>query len=122
MKETIAAMKKILGADADIPTQPVDFESLKARDAANHTKAKHHSAELEKILVAGENIALTYVNGLEKFKSAVMGSDLGLDKTDSEDAKKIAAAKKVFMDKYAANKQYADKLQQSYDAILKNLA
>ena len=93
-----AKATKILGDKAKIPKPKAAIDkgiadSMKAWDA--FAKARE---DLEAKILALVNADSAAVNAIEQFRDTIDENDLGLDKKNKDDSKKIADGKKILLD------------------------
>jgi hypothetical protein len=121
MKQTIAHMKQILGPKATVPEPIIDEDKLLHQQNAYAKKIGALGKEMKKLMLEGENVVLAFMNGLDKYRNTVRSSTFGLDKSDKDDAKRIADAQKYFEGEYARQKKLADAFDQTVDKLMDDM-
>ncbi len=119
--KTKAAALKILGKDGDVPDPPPAL--IKSVDEVSKAITGFNSAreDLEKTILTMENANDGVKNVLKQFSASLAKSDLGLDPKNKDDAKKIAQARKILLDRMGDGMKRHDTNEKMLDELDKHV-
>jgi hypothetical protein len=91
-----AKAQKILGKDADMPKEKVDFNKLSDDINKDHDDFDKVREQLEASVLKCENGLSAIANAVKQTSAIYEKADFGLDPKKPEDAKKIKQAQQLF--------------------------
>lgn len=94
----VKAAMKVLGDKGKIPKVNPAIEKAGKADEKTYEEFKKGRDELKKKLLATQDFREALKDALEQYQDDISENDLGLNAKDKDDAKKIAAARKILSD------------------------
>ena len=101
----VKAAMKVLGDGGKIPKLNPAIEKAGTADQKTYDEFKKVRDELKKKVLATQDSGEALKDAIEQYQDDINENDLGLNAKDKDDAKKIAAARKIL----------SDRLQESID-------
>jgi septal ring factor EnvC (AmiA/AmiB activator) len=101
----VTAAMKVLGDKGKIPKFSPAIPKAGTADEKTYEEFKKVRDELKKKLLATQDSGEALKDAIEQYQDDINENDLGLNARDKDDAKKIAAARKIL----------SDRLQESID-------
>ena len=95
----VKAAMKILGDKGKIPKINPAITKAGTADAKTYDEFKKGREELKKKVLASQDSGEALKDAIEQYQDEINEDDLGLDPRDKDDAKKIAAARKILSDR-----------------------